>query len=171
MPRVLLCLALSPSAPALIRADAPPRVSPFGRWLRQQVMVTARLWPAVAIHRLGFAAAEVRLTLVLRHPVPPLVAGLAVARALQRETTAAARAAGWLESGGELWRVGGTVVVALAGGRPERSEGLASCRYERTRQSSTIATTKNTIFIDHAASHGTSSPWPPTAFMTWIPVR
>lgn len=168
MTHVLLCLALSPNAPALIRAPAPALVSPFGRWLREQLMATVQRWPAVAVRRLRFSAAEARLTLVHRHPVPPLVAGLALARALQRGTAAAARTAGWLEAEAGLWRVGGTVVVAVS--RPEQREGLASC-YDRTRRSSTIATTKNTMFIDHAASQGSSSPLPPMAFMTWIPVR
>ena len=124
MSRVLLRLAQSPDAPVLTRSHVTVLVSPFGRWLRSQLIVTARRWPAVALHRLSFAAAEVRLTLVLRHPMPPLVAGLVMAHALQRETTAAARAMGWLESGAGLWRAGGTVVVAVTD-RPERRDGLA----------------------------------------------
>jgi hypothetical protein len=112
--------------------------------------------------------------MVLGDSAPPLVAGLAVVRALERQTAEAARAAGWLEEGGALWQAGATVVVVSTVRIDQRSSLIdhrAADRYDRTRQSSTTATTTKTMFIDQAASHGERRPWPPTAFMIWIPVR
>lgn len=122
--RALLCLTLSPAAPSLTRGEMPTLASPFGRWLHGQVLATSRQWPAVVFHRLWFIGSEVRLLLLLRHSAPPLVAGLAVAHALEREVARAARSVGWIEAGNPLWREGGTVVVAVRS-RPERSEGPA----------------------------------------------
>lgn len=170
MPRALLCFTLSIDAPGLTHPGRPAHLSRFGRWLRDRIAMMPPQWPAVAFHRLGFVGSAVRLVLCLRHPAPPLVVGLAVARVLQRETAEAARAAGWLEEGVPLWRVGGTVVVAVTS-RPERSEGSASSGYDRTRRSRMTATIRNTMFIDQAANHGATSSLPPTAFMIWMPVR
>jgi hypothetical protein len=108
--RALLCLTLSPAAPSLTRGEMPTLVSPFGRWLHGQVIATSRQWPAVAFHRLRFIGSEVRLVLFLRHSAPPLVAGLAVAHALEREVARAARSVGWLDADQELWLAGGTLV-------------------------------------------------------------
>lgn len=171
MPRALLCFTLAVDAPVLTRHDTPAYPSPFGLWLRVQIAAASRQWPAVEVHRLSFVGVEVRLALFLRHPAPPLVVGLAVARALQRDTTASARAVGWLEPEQTLWREARTLVWCSIDHRSSLIDHRSVGRYDRTRQSSTTATTKNTMFIDHAASHGSSSPLPPTAFMIWMPVR
>ena len=130
MSRALLCLTLSTSAPALTGGRGPTRLSPFGRWLHQQLSAASRQWPAVAFRRLLFEDPEVRLVLHLRHPAPPLVIGLAVARALQRETTSAARAAGWLEPGQKMWLEARTLLWCLVDKHAEcaRSAGPEGAR-------------------------------------------
>ena len=169
--RVLLCLALSPHAPTLATGNALPPVSPFGWWLHQQVAAASRQWPAVAFRRLRFAGQEVRLVLLLRHPAPPFVTGVVVARALQRDTTASARGVGWLAPDQQLWREARTLVWCAIDRRSALIDHRAVLRYDRTRQSNTTATRKNTMFIDHAANHAATSILPPTAFMIWMPVR
>ena len=117
MPRALLCLTLSVDAPVLTHPGTPAQLSPFGHWLRDRIAATPRQRTAVAFHRLRFVGSEVRLVLFFRHPAPSLVVSLVVARTLQRDTTEAARAVGWLGESGSLWRAGGTVVVAVTGRR------------------------------------------------------
>lgn len=171
MPRALLCFTLSVDAPALTHPGPPAHLSRFGRWLREQIGITPPQWPAVVFHRLGFVGSEVRLVLCLRHPAPPLVVGLAVARALQRDTAEAARSAGWLALDQKLWLETKTQVWCSIDHRSSMIDQRAGLRYDRTRRSRMTATIRNTMFIDQAANHGATSSLPPTAFMIWMPVR
>ena len=110
MPRALLCLTLSVDAPVLTHPGTPAQLSPFGRWLRDRIAATPRQRPAVAFHRLRFVGSEVRLVLFLRQPASSLVVSLVVTRTLQRDTTEAARAVGWIEPDQKLWLEGRTLV-------------------------------------------------------------
>jgi hypothetical protein len=169
--RVLLCFTLSPTAPALAWGDVPTRASPFGRWLHQQVTATSRQWPVVAFQRLRFLGSEVRLVVCCRHPAPCLMVGLVVARTLQRETTEAARAVGWIEPDQKLWLEGRTLVWCAIDHRSSMIDDRSVVRYDRTRRSRMTATMRNTMFIDQAANQGATNSLPPTAFMIWMPVR
>ncbi len=166
MPRAIVVAALTRTSPPLLLPSTAPRLSGFGHWLRSQLEALQGEWRSASCVRLTFAASAIRLVCALPPHLPPFAAALAVARAVREESTWAARRAGWIARDGELWQVGGSQLWCLSGeGREPQQD------YDFTRQSSTRAKTKKTMFIDQAASHAAMIALPPTAFMIWMPVR
>lgn len=166
MPRVIVVANLSAALPPLLLPAAAERLSVFGHWLRGQIGALQGEWRSASCLRLTFAPRAIRLVCALPPSLPPLAAAIAIARALRQESTWAARRAGWIDREGTLWQEGGSQLWCLTAG-----ERVRQSRYDFTRQSSTTARAKKTMFIDHAASPAAMIALPPTAFMIWMPVR
>lgn len=120
MRHALISLSLAdPGRLLTATGGAMPTLTPFGRWLREQLRHRVARQPGLVGTRLRFAGCRVTLLVAAQVQAPPLVVALVVARALREETTIAARRAGWIEEGEALWGVAAesSLVVALTSAR------------------------------------------------------
>ncbi|MEO5800512.1 MAG: hypothetical protein ABIZ70_02130 [Gemmatimonadales bacterium] len=139
MPRALIRLTLAATAPTPTRplSDGPAILTPFGRWLRQQLHRNAAGQPSVTVLRLLLQPTEVALLLECGGAAPPLVLVLALVRRLRAETTRGGRAQGWLAVADQLW-VGQELVVAATGEvRSGRASAIPRRGAGRVRSSTT----------------------------------
>ncbi|MES2305496.1 MAG: hypothetical protein V4558_08310 [Gemmatimonadota bacterium] len=106
MARALIRLTLARSAPALLTHHCPDAalvLTPFGRWLRNQLHVSVSHCHGIVMERLLLRRLELVIVLTCRATAAPLVSTLACVGRVRGEAARRAVAHGWLTSADQLW--------------------------------------------------------------------